>query len=158
MVGVPLGTDRRFALVGSPSYLEHRLVPTHPHDLLHHHCIRFRFPSGRLYKWEFERGDTRIEVDVRGRLTLGNQLLMTQAAADGVGLAFVFEDFATALLDSGCLIRVLSEWCPSFPGFMLYYPRQRRMPSALRAFIDMVRTSSEMSRDEPARLTHHVKR
>jgi DNA-binding transcriptional LysR family regulator len=36
-------------------------------------------------------------------------------------------------------VRVLADWCPRFPGFMLYYPRQRWMPSALRAFIDMVR-------------------
>jgi len=43
-------------------------------------------------------------------------------------------------IEDGRLIRVLSDWCPSFPGFLLYYPRQRRMSSALRAFIDMAKT------------------
>ena len=42
-------------------------------------------------------------------------------------------------LADGRLIRLLSDWCPEFPGFMLYDPRQRRMPSALRAFIDMAK-------------------
>jgi DNA-binding transcriptional LysR family regulator len=107
--------------------------------LIQHHCIRFRFASGRLFKWEFEQGDTRIDIDVQGRLTLGNQNLMTRAALDGVGLGFVFEDLVLEHVSAGRLVRVLSDWCPSFPGFFLYYPRQRRMPSALRAFIDMAR-------------------
>jgi DNA-binding transcriptional LysR family regulator len=34
---------------------------------------------------------------------------------------------------------VLEDWCPPYPGFMLYYPRQRRVTSALRAFIDLIR-------------------
>jgi DNA-binding transcriptional LysR family regulator len=139
MVGVHLGTERRFAVVGSPGYFEGRAIPRHPHDLIQHHCIRFRFASGRLFKWEFEQGDTRIDIDVQGRLTLGNQNLMTRAALDGVGLGFVFEDLVLEHVSAGRLVRVLSDWCPSFPGFFLYYPRQRRMPSALRAFIDMAR-------------------
>ncbi len=140
MVGVHLGSERRFAVVGSPSYFERRPIPKHPDDLIQHQCIRYRFASGRLFKWEFEKGDTRIDVDVRGRITLCNQNLMTRAALDGVGLGFVFEDLVLEHLGAGRLLRVLSDWCPSFPGFVLYYPRQRRMPSALRAFIDMART------------------
>ena len=79
------------------------------------------------------------EIEVKGRLTLRNQVLTIRAALDGVGLAFVFEEMVREPLAEGRLIRVLSDWCPEFPGFMLYYPRQRRMPSALRAFIDMAR-------------------
>jgi len=36
-------------------------------------------------------------------------------------------------------VRLLEDWCPTIPGFMLYYPRQRRVSSALRAFIDMAK-------------------
>jgi len=36
-------------------------------------------------------------------------------------------------------VRVLEEWCPYYPGFHLYYPSRRQMPSTLRAFVDFAR-------------------
>jgi DNA-binding transcriptional LysR family regulator len=140
MVGVPIGSPQRWAVVGMPAYFERRPVPESPPDLLQQECIRQRFPSGRLLKWKFQKDDAKVEIDVKGRITLGDQSLAAQAALDGVGLAFVFEDLVRNAIEEGRLIRVLSNWCPSFPGFILYYPRQRRMSSALRAFVDMART------------------
>ncbi len=139
MVTVRIGGPCRWAAVGAPAYFQRHGIPDQPADLIHHDCIRIRFPSGRLFKWEFEKGDEKLEIDVKGRVTLGDQGLTTRAALDGIGLAFVFEDFARAAIADGRLIRVLEDWCPSFPGSVLYYPRQRRVPSALRAFIDMAR-------------------
>jgi DNA-binding transcriptional LysR family regulator len=139
MVGVDIGSECRFAVVGAPAYFEQHGAPLRPEDLERHECVRHRFPSGRLFKWEFAHGGKKIEIDVKGRVTLGDQAFAVQAALDGIGLAFVFEEFALEAIEDGRLVRVLGDWCPRFPGFMLYYPRQRRMPSALRAFIDMVR-------------------
>jgi len=34
---------------------------------------------------------------------------------------------------------VLEDWSEPFAGWVLYYPRQRQMSSALRAFVDMLR-------------------
>ncbi len=140
MVGVRIKSSLRWAVVGAPGYFERSPVPDRPPDLLQHECIRHRFPSGRLLKWKFEKDDTKVEIDVKGRITLGDQSLTAQAALDGVGLAFVFEDLVRNAIEDGRLIRVLSDWCPSLPGVALYYPRQRRMSSALRAFIDIART------------------
>src|SRR6202521_415163 len=55
MISVPLGLDQRFAVVGSPAYFEHRPKPRTPAELSRHRCIRSRLPSGRIYRWEFER-------------------------------------------------------------------------------------------------------
>jgi DNA-binding transcriptional LysR family regulator len=33
-------------------------------------------------------------------------------------------------------VRVLEDWCPPFPGFFLYYPRQRQLPAALAALVE----------------------
>ena len=55
------------------------------------------------------------------------------AALDGIGLTAVFDNFVTDALAEGLLVRVPQDWRPVFQGFMLYYPRQRRMSSALRA-------------------------
>lgn len=137
MVGISIGGQQRLVIVASPDYFAGREIPIHPRDLSNHQCIRIRFPSGRIYRWEFEKDGESLEMDVKGQLTLGDPRLIMDAAVDGLGLACVFEDFAREQLRSGKLVRVLEDWCPPFPGFMLYYPRQRRMTSALRAFIDL---------------------
>jgi DNA-binding transcriptional LysR family regulator len=142
MVGLRIGAEQRFAAVATPDYFARFGVPRHPTDLVNHECIRHRFPSGRIFKWEFEKGNERIEIDVKGRITAGDQSLTVGVALNGLGLAFIFEAFVAAPIADGRLVRVLADWCPSFPGFMLYYPRQRRMPSALRAFIDIARGSA----------------
>ncbi len=142
MIAVPIGPPQRLVVVGSPAYLVRRGIPRAPEDLMQHDCIRHRFPSGRLYHWEFERGAYKHEMDVRGRITLGDAGLALRAALDGIGLAFLFEDFVKHAVADGQLVRVLEDWCPVFAGFTLYYPRQRRMSSALRAFIDMARSHS----------------
>ncbi len=140
MVAIPIGATQRGAVVATPAYFDGHPVPRHPEDLLGHDCIRYRFPSGRLYKWEFEKDGVRIDLDVKGRITVGTTHLALQAALDGVGVGFALEKSVTEHIGEGRLVRVLDGWCPYFRGFMLYYPRQRRTSSALRAFIDMARS------------------
>ncbi|NID16568.1 LysR family transcriptional regulator [Luteibacter yeojuensis] len=139
MIAVPMGGEQRGACVASPEYIAKHGMPTHPNDLFQHDCIRFRFPSGRLYKWEFEQGATKLELDVRGRVTFGDLRLALDAALAGIGFTLVLDEQVTALVAEGRLRRVLEDWCPPYPGFMLYYPRQRRVTSALRAFIEFIR-------------------
>ena len=65
--------------------------------------------------------------------------LLTRAALDGVGLAFMSEEQAAPHLANGALVRVLEDWCPPFPGFFLYYPSRRQHPAALTALIETLR-------------------
>lgn len=139
MVAIPFGSPQRLACVATPAYLADRGLPKHPYELATHDCIRYRFPSGRIYKWEFEQGDTRLEIDVRGRCTFGDLSYCADAAVSGVGIAMVIEDQVVEPVRDGRLVRMLEDWCPPYPGYMLYYPRQRRVTSALRAFIDLLR-------------------
>ena len=139
MVAVPLGPALRGLIVASPAYLQRRPAPQHPHDLLMHECIRFRFASGHIYKWQFERDGQALEMDVPGRLTLGEQSTIIRAVLDGLGLAYVLEDAARPHLQAGTLVSVLEAWSEPFAGFVLYYPQQRQMASALRAFVDHLR-------------------
>jgi DNA-binding transcriptional LysR family regulator len=86
-----------------------------------------------------EKHGEELSIDVPGALTLDDSELMVEAAADGLGIAYVPESFAREQLDSGALVTVLEDWCPPIPGLVLYYPGQRHVPSALRAFIDVVK-------------------
>ena len=139
MIAVPIGPRHRFAVVGSPGYFKQHKQPVTPHDLKHLPCVRFRFTSGTFYRWEFERGGVEVEIDVTGPLAINDQDLMLQAARDGAGLAFVFEAQAEDLIAKRKLVRVLTDWCPAYPGFFLYYPSRRQLPAALRAFVDFAK-------------------
>ncbi len=139
LIAVPFGEDVRFLAVASPGYLARQSAPRTPHDMCRHRCIRHRVPSGRLYRWEFSKRGQEIAVDVPGALTLDDNQLMVLAAADGLGIAYVLEVFARSQLEAGTLVPVLADWCPPTPGLMLFYPGRRHVPSALRAFIDVLK-------------------
>lgn len=139
MVAVRLGDDIRFLAVASPSYLANAPALNTPDDLHDHRCIRLRLPSGKRYRWEFSKDAQEIIVDVPGLLTLDSNPLMIEAAAAGLGIAYVPDSFAAPLLTSGHLVAVLKEWCPSIPGLFLYFPSNRHMPQGLRALVDMVK-------------------
>ncbi|MET0283745.1 MAG: LysR family transcriptional regulator [Polyangiales bacterium] len=139
MVATPIGPAHAFAVVGSPAFFAKHPTPKVPHDLRGLPCIRHRFASGNLYQWEFERDGAELTVEVDGPLVLTDMDLMLDAALTGVGLVYAFEQTVRAHVASGQLVRVLSDWCPSYPGFFLYYPSRRHQPAVLRAFIELVR-------------------
>ena len=138
MIAVRATREQRAAVVGSPEYFRRNPRPEVPADLHEHPCMRFRFSSGALYRWEFGRDGQEFEIDVDGPLICNDNELMIHAAKQGLGLAHVMEDLARGELERGELVRVLEDWCPPFPGFYLYYPSRAQMPLKLRVFIDFV--------------------
>jgi DNA-binding transcriptional LysR family regulator len=62
-----------------------------------------------------------------------------EAAVAGLGIIHLFEDWLRPHLDSGALVPILSGWCESFSGPMLYYSGRRYLPAPLRAFVDFLR-------------------
>ncbi|MBY3250536.1 LysR family transcriptional regulator [Rhizobium laguerreae] len=138
MIAVEFGGDTRFVAVASPAYLAAHPAPQTPDELRTHACIRFRLPSGKLFRWEFEKYGHELAVDVPGALTLDHVELMAQAAAKGLGIAYVSDRTARPFLESGALVTVLDDWCPAIPGLCLYYPGHRHVPQGLRAFITVL--------------------
>jgi len=129
MVAVRIGPDMRMAAIASPAYVNAHPMPQTPHDLVGHNCINLRFPThGGLYAWEFEQAGRAHNVRVGGQLTVNDIALARQAALDGLGIAYLPEDYVQPDIQRGHLTRVLEPWCPPFSGYHLYYP-SRRLPS-----------------------------
>jgi DNA-binding transcriptional LysR family regulator len=139
MVAMPLAKDFRYMCVASPAYLDRAGVPTTPDDLRRHRCIGHRLPSGKLYRWEFERSGTALTMDVPASVVLDDEELMIDAAIGGLGLAYVSSLAAAPALASGQLREVLAEWTQAAEHIAVYYPSRRAVPAALRAFLDVVR-------------------
>jgi len=143
MVAVPLGGPVAVAVVGSPAYFKRYPVPRHPSDLVRHECVRFRFSgSGAIHKWELTVDDRIVEYEIGGSLTISDSLFSVEAALDGIGLAYTFEQLASPHIRAKNLKRVLGAFSPTFPGFYLYYPSRRQQPSKLKAFVDYALTHS----------------
>lgn len=139
MVAVPLSGPVTMAVVASPAYLRRFPAPRHPDELVNHNCVRFRFSgTGAIYKWEFEVEGRPVEYEVQGSLTISDTLFSLDAALEGVGLAYTFEQLAASHLRAKRLKRVLTEFSPTFPGFYLYYPSRHDQPSKLKALIEYV--------------------
>lgn len=139
MIAVPFGQDLRFVVVGSPAYMRAHPEPRSPGDLLVHRCIRARWPSGSMYRWQFQKAGQAVAVDVPGTLTLDESSLMRDAALADAGLAYMWEAYVREDIATGRLLPVLQDWMVSSPGFCLYHPDRRNMPAVLRAFIGMLR-------------------
>jgi DNA-binding transcriptional LysR family regulator len=138
MIAVPVTNEMRLAVVGSPEYFELNPIPRHPQDLKEHSCIGFRFSNG-LYRWEFEKGRKALTVSPQGPVSFDDPGLVIQAVLDGVGIGTAMEETLTDLIAERRLVQVLRDWCPSFPGYFLYYPSRRNQPAALAALISTLR-------------------
>jgi DNA-binding transcriptional LysR family regulator len=138
MIAIPFGGAAQFVAVVSPAYVEKQGRPQVPDDLAKHRCIRLRLPSGKLYRWEFEKNGEEMAVEVPGSLILDNIDLMVEVAAAGLGIAYVPRLAADDFLKSGRLLLVLDDWCPKIDGLCLYYSGHRHVPAGLRAFIDLI--------------------
>jgi DNA-binding transcriptional LysR family regulator len=137
MITIPLGGPIKVAVVASPKYLRSHPAPRHPDELVDHNCVRFRFAgTGAIHKWEFEVDDRIVEYEVRGNLTISDTVFGLEAALEGVGLAYTFEQLALPHIRTRKLQRVLTAYSPTFPGFYLYYSSRRNQSAKLKALID----------------------
>lgn len=140
MIAVRIGPDLCMAVVGSPDYFAKRTRPMRPQDLTDHSCINLRLPThGNIYAWEFEKNRREVRVNVEGQLVFNNLALRLNAALEGAGLAYLPEDVVQTDITNGRLIRVLSDWCPKFSGYHLYYPSRRQATPAFAAMVDALR-------------------
>lgn len=140
MIAVRIGPEMRMAVVATPAYFRDHAIPRTPRDLSHHNCINLRLPTyGSLLNWEFERQGQVLNAHVEGQLTFNSSSAINRAALAGFGLAYVPEDLAREAIEDGRLIRVLEGWCPSFPGYHLYYPHRRQASSAFSLMVEALR-------------------
>lgn len=146
MIAVPIGPPLRMAVVSSPDYFERHAAPKTPHDLTSHSCINQRMPtSGGLYVWDFERRGRKANVRVDGPLIFNTTPPQVDAALAGLGIALLPEDELMAHIETGKLVRVLSDWCPKFAGYHLYYPSRRQPSPAFSLVLQALRINSAYS-------------
>jgi DNA-binding transcriptional LysR family regulator len=140
MIAVRISPDMKRAVVGSPGYLSGRPLPRTPQDLTRHNCINMRLPTyGGLSPWEFVKDGKALQVQVEGQAIFNTTPQKLQAALDGGGLATLPDDMVADHVACGRLVRVLEDWCPTYPGYQLYYPSRRQASPAFALVVDTLR-------------------
>lgn len=143
---VRISADLPVAIVAAPAYLARHPAPQTPQDLTQHTCINLRLMSqGGLYAWELRKGQQSIQAHVEGQLVFNEPLQILNAALDGFGLGYVLQDMAQPYLAQGRLRQVLTDWCPAFPGYHLYYPNRSAPSRAMSVVIDALRHPANAS-------------
>jgi DNA-binding transcriptional LysR family regulator len=140
MIAVRISPDMKRAVVGSPAYLAGRTPPRTPQDLTRHNCINLRLAThGGLAPWDFVKDGKELQVQVEGQAIFNTTPQKLQAALDGAGLATLPDDMVAEHVAAGRLQRVLEDWCPTYPGYHLYYPSRRQASPAFAVVLEALR-------------------
>lgn len=118
MIAVRISPDVKMATWAHPRTFKGRDKPATPRDLLDHRCINLRLStSGSLYAWELAKGAKKLQARVEGQLTCNSVNQMLNAALDGFGLTFLPYPLVQPYVEVARLVRVIEDWCPTFPGY-----------------------------------------
>jgi DNA-binding transcriptional LysR family regulator len=142
MIAVRATNDLHYRVVASPDYVARHGLPQTPDDLHAHNCIRYRLPGGGFIPWLFVADGKMIEFDVSGSLIVINDPeLVIHAALQGVGVAYLYEEYVGRMIADGRLVSLLDKSVlPVTEGFFMFYPSRRQNSAALRALIDFLRS------------------
>ena len=147
MIATRVTNDMHYRVVASPDYVARRGLPQTPADLGAHNCIRYRLPGGGFIPWMFVVDGKTVEFDVEGSVVVINDPeLVISAALEGIGIAYLYEEYVASLVADGRLVSLLDKSAlPVTDGFFLFYPSRRQNPAALRALIEFLRSDLRAS-------------
>jgi DNA-binding transcriptional LysR family regulator len=139
MVAQQLSGEIRWVVVGAPSYFDRHGVPSRPHDLHAHQCLRIRLGDDSVYHWEFEKNGEVVAIDVPGAITIDESQFALNLAISAAAVVYLPEPCVRPMVAQGLLRTVLDDWSPMGPGFHIYYPSRRQLPTGLRLLIELIR-------------------
>ncbi len=145
MIAQRLSGEIRWIVAASPAYLERFGIPKEPADLKDHRCLGVRLGDDRIYRWEFEGPDGEFDVAVPSMVTVDDSRSMLTMAEGGAGLMYGPEPLFRPHLASGSLQTVLEDWATTGPGYCIYYPSRRQVPTGLRLLIELIKELDPLS-------------
>ncbi|HEX8957168.1 MAG TPA: LysR family transcriptional regulator [Burkholderiaceae bacterium] len=143
---------RRVGIIGfvtcaTPAYLARYGRPTHPNDLERHRCVNFfSSKTGRIYPWDFSRGDERIELTPPSFIAVNDANAYAAAGLAGLGILQISEASIAAYLDAGQFEVILADWQSDALPIHVVYPQNRHLSAKVRVFVEWV---AELFADTP---------
>jgi DNA-binding transcriptional LysR family regulator len=122
----------------SPQYAQAHGLPATVDDLVHHRCINFRLPSGRIFEWEFKVDGQLRKFLPRATLAYNDADLVFQAVLAGQGIAQMSGYLICDSLRTGALVPCLVQHAPDDRAHYICYLSRQHLPSRMRVFIDFM--------------------
>lgn len=128
--------SQRMVVCGARSYFRVSGRPKTLDDLAAHQAIIYR-RSGRVRPWLFpQEGRPPREIMPSGRLRLDDLEAIADAAAQGMGLAWLPYWLVRERLNSGALVSLFADQPEFLYDCHALWPRSPRMPPKVRATVD----------------------
>ncbi|MEY9184284.1 DNA-binding transcriptional LysR family regulator [Bradyrhizobium sp. USDA 313] len=128
--------SQRMVVCGARSYLRTNGKPKSLDDLAAHQAIIYR-RSGRVRPWLFpQQGESPREIMPTGRLRLDDLEAIADAAAQGMGLAWLPYWLVRERLDTGALVRLFGGQREFLYDCHALWPRSPRLPPKVRSAVD----------------------
>jgi DNA-binding transcriptional LysR family regulator len=128
----------RHVLCCSPAYLEKHGPLRQLSELAEHNCVRHvLYPYGD--EWRFvDRKGASASVRVSGNLVSNSGETLRTAALQGIGISLAAGFLVADDLESGRLVRLLSEYRPVELSMNAVYPHRHHLSAKVRSFIDLL--------------------
>lgn len=124
-------------LFASPSYLEQYGTPTCPEDLLNHQCIVDINHRGRN-NWHFETPEGTRMISVKGQYITDSADSCRRMALCGLGVGQIPEFIVKEDLESGRLVRLLTDIGQPEHNLVALYPHSRHVATKVRVCVDFL--------------------
>ncbi len=122
----------------SPAYVQRFGSPGQPEDLAAHACVTYAL-STAPHTWSFDGPRGTQQVDVGGRLALGNSLAVREVVLAGAGIALLPAFYVSEEVRQGRLLALLQGFSPRPATVHASYPRAKFGSAKVRAFVDHLR-------------------
>ncbi|KSV78433.1 LysR family transcriptional regulator [Sinorhizobium sp. Sb3] len=132
-----LASNRR-VICAAPGYLERHGVPKMPDELQRHVCLAIT-AHGRLNVWEFQDGNGRHAIRVRGSVEANSTEALRHLALAGIGIVRLSEILVGGDIRAGLLVPLLTDcnYAEAEP-ITVVYPHRRFLPPRVRVFVDFL--------------------
>jgi LysR family transcriptional regulator for bpeEF and oprC len=126
-----------FVTCATPEYLQRYGEPEHPEDLRRHRCLSyFSAKTGQTFRWDYTRGEERIELALDGPIALNDGEAYFEAGLTGLGIIQTTPYF---LARAGTrLQRILPDWRSDPLPVWIMYPQNRHLSTKVRVFVDWI--------------------
>lgn len=126
-------------LVASPAYLHRHGKPVRPADLVHHLCLRYRYPSsGKLAPWPLAIKDKPINIELPQSAVTNAIDPLLLMAEQGLGIALLPDFIISDAIQNGRLIVLLERYVRDHRQFSILWPASRQPLPKVKAFVDFM--------------------
>lgn len=131
-----IGTGR-MQVVASKNYLARHGRPQHPAELIHHECLGYT-SGGIAQNWEFQVDGQLQSFPVRSRINANNGDVLTEAAAQGLGITLQPDFIIDSFLADGRVEAILADFPVAELGIYAMLPSNRHIPHRVRVLMDFL--------------------